>query len=74
VDHVEHVGWVPAKQVLKSAEGGHLIWSVGWLIANEDEFILISPHLGGPAGEEDATGTMEILVESIEEFQIIRNA
>lgn len=74
IDHVEHVGWVPTNTIKKSAVGGHLIWSVGWLIANEDDYILISPHVGLNEDSEEATGTMEILVESIEEFQIIRNA
>lgn len=71
VDHVEHVGWVPLSQIKKSADGGHTIWSVGWLVANEEDYILISPHLGD-AEQEDATGTMEILVDSIESFQILK--
>ncbi len=70
VDHVEHVGWVSTDLVKKAADGGHVIWSVGWLIANEEEYILIAPHLGA-AEQEDTTGAMEILVDSITEFRII---
>ncbi len=70
VDHVEHVGWVATSQVQKAADGGHIIWSVGWLIANEEDYIIIAPHVGADE-QEDTTGAMEILVESIQEFRII---
>jgi hypothetical protein len=73
-DHIEHVGWTPTKKIKSGATAGQLVWSVGWLIANEDDYIIISPHVGLNDDEEEATGTMEILVETIEEFQIIRNA
>jgi hypothetical protein len=51
-------------------EGGHLIWSVGWLIESDEVSILVAPHVGIEPMEE-ATGTMEIFTEAIQSIQII---
>lgn len=70
IDHVEHTGWQLTKDIRRDAEGGHLIWSVGWLIESDEVSILVAPHVGIEPMEE-ATGTMEIFTEAIQSIQII---
>jgi hypothetical protein len=65
VDHVEHTGWRDLYESAAGADGGHIIWSVGWLVEDGDDSILVVPHIGEGGGQVDQTGGMEIVRSAI---------
>lgn len=70
LDHVEHDGWKDIGETIAAAQGGHLVWSVGWLIDDAEDHILIAPSLSFHPSDEQ-TGSMEILVGSIKSIHIL---